>query len=90
MEIPTSVLWVAGGNALAWIIQLVILKNDLKWIKERLGAGDKRLDTHGRMIHSHSKKIAGLQSACSTRHGTVFPAVSNPGTGEDVEGGSGD
>lgn len=87
MEIPTSVLWVAGGNALAWVIQLVILKNDLKWIKERLKSGDERLDGHGRLLHSHSKKIAAVQSACSTRHGTVFPAHSNPGPEEEAEEG---
>lgn len=89
MDISTPVLLVAGGNALAWIIQLVVLKTDLKWIKERLRAGDKRLERHGRLLHSHSKKIASVQSACSTRHGTIFPVSTNPGIEEDVEGGSG-
>lgn len=90
MEISTPVLLIAGGNVLAWIIQLVILKTDLKWIKERLRDGDKRLERHGTLLHSHSKKLAAVQSACAIHHGTVFPVSANPGTEEQIEGGSGD
>jgi len=88
MEISAPVLIAVGTNVVIVVAQFIAVKVDLKWIKRRLCAGDTRLDSHERRLNTHQARLAGIQSGCSARHGTVFTSVDN-GQGDVVEGEAG-
>ena len=65
-------------NLVFVIVQFAVLKNDTSWIKNRLCAGNERLNRHERRLNNHQASIASIVSGCQARHpGATFPPVGN-------------
>lgn len=60
------------GNFLIWLIQFVVLKTDMKWIKDRMRKGDKILNDHGSAISTHDVRIESIEALCQERHGIKY------------------
>ena len=77
----THVILAVAGNLIVWLGQFVALKTDMSWIKRRMRAGDARFkdqeekeEQQDKQISRHRAEISAIKTACTSHHGTVFPA----------------
>jgi len=62
-----------------WLIQFVTMKVDMRYIKDRLRKGDKRLASHSKRINNTARVVQAIATTCSAQHGAVLPVLTDNG-----------
>jgi hypothetical protein len=55
-------------NFAIWLIQFIVLKTDMKWIKDRVRTVDVLLSNHNKAISENERNISTLKAVCRNRH----------------------